>query len=219
MPQPSVLGVRHFIYPLTATSGYSLVGGSKITPANYWRGAVKGRSDEWGLSSGYRLIEPGDWVWAYFGGAVRQICGVGTVRSPVSWRRDWERHAVLIEWNAALTKRLQTNPIRYDEYRQPVQAAAVRANPATRRVLNRWLSGEGVAIAARAKEVQFVKRTMHQRLGQAGFRADVLAALRGSMRNHWLQGAGRARGSPHSASGSEGRALAGQQRVASFRSS
>jgi hypothetical protein len=172
--------VQHFIYPLTSGSGYSFGGGADISPENYWRDALKGKIDEWGLATGYRVIEPGDWVWAYFGGAVRRMCGVGTVHSPVAWRDDWQRHSVFIKWDPALTRRMQAQPIRYSDYRQQVQGASVRANAGTLRVLRRWLGQQGAAAHAHGKKVKFAERTVRQRLGQAEFRAEVLRAYRGA---------------------------------------
>lgn len=174
-PQPAV---QHFIYPLTATSGYSF-GDLDITPANYWKEALAGTTDEWSLSTGYRLIGPGDWVWAYFGGPVKQICGVGTVRSPVGWRADWDRYAVHIKWDKELTARLKVRPINYSDYRQQVQGAVVRASPSTRKVLDRWLNNEGQAAFGAAFDVTFAQRELLQRLGQQQFRAKVLRAYDG----------------------------------------
>lgn len=78
--------VQHFIYPLSKGGGYVFEGGREITPENYWADALAGKTDEWGMSTGFRLIEPGDWVWAYFSRPVAQILGVGTVVKPVGWR-------------------------------------------------------------------------------------------------------------------------------------
>ncbi|HSH58561.1 MAG TPA: HNH endonuclease [Acidimicrobiales bacterium] len=179
MPTKGRSGIQHFIYPLTQKSGYSF-GDADITPANYWKDALAGAVDEWGLSTGFRLITPGDWVWAYFGGDVRRICGVGTVRSASGWRPDWDRHTVHIKWDKRLTARLKLRPIHYSDYRQQVQGAAARANLATQKVLNGWLSNEGEHAFEAADEVKFAQRGVTQRLGQQQFRADVLRAYEGA---------------------------------------
>lgn len=175
---PRATDVQHFIYPLTEDGGYSF-DDSDITPENYWVSALAGDTDEWGLSTGFRLIEPGDWVWAYFGGGVRRICGVGTVTSPVGWRSDWGRYAVRIRWDAQLTAAMKQRPIRYEEYRQQVQASAVRASASTQQVLDAWLQQERRP-ATPPSAVRFATRTVAQRLGQTQFRLDVLRAFGGA---------------------------------------
>lgn len=170
--------VEYFVYPLSAESGYSF-DGAAISPENLWASALNGTTDEWGLSNGYRLVEPGDWIWAYFGAAVRQICAVGTVHSPVGWREDWGRYSVQITWNKKLTARLKANPIAYDLYRQQVQGAVVRANNRTRRVLEGWVAGEARGVRQAARSVKFAQRSAIQRLGQPQFRVGVLRAYSG----------------------------------------
>lgn len=170
--------VEYFVYPLSAESGYSF-DGEAISPENLWASALNGTTDEWGLSNGFHLVEPGDWIWAYFGAAVRQVCAVGTVHSPVGWREDWGRHAVHIRWNKTLTARLKDNPIAYDLYRQQVQGAVVRANDKTRRVLDDWVAGEAPGARQAARSVKFAERSAIQRLGQPQFRNGVLRAYGG----------------------------------------
>ena len=98
---------------------------------------------------------------------------------PVGWREDWQRRTIFIRWNASLTKRLQQSPISYDDYRQQVQAAAVRAKPATLAVLESWLGGRNRSPLATTGEVKFAERSVLGRLGQQRFRADVLRAYGG----------------------------------------
>lgn len=169
--------VQHFIYPLNASpdGGYYFGNGLEISPENYWKDALKGSTDEWGLSGGYRLIRPGDWVWAYFVQPIGQVLGVGKVTDVLGWRDDWQRHTVSIRWNRDLTRELKKNPIHYEEYRQPVQKAAVRANPATIEAFEVHLGHTGFKKALTSSErVQFAQRKVMQRLGQPAFRAQVL---------------------------------------------
>lgn len=172
--------VEYFIYPLSRESGYTFDEGADIAPENFWADALKGETSHWGLSNGFRLVEPGDWVWAYFGGSVRRICGVGTIRGPVEWHPNWERHSVRIKWDKKVTARLKTDPIHYDDYRQQVQSAVVRANQSTRRVLDRWLRRTSPGATKAARSVKFAERAVTQRLGQAQFRAEVLRAYGGA---------------------------------------
>lgn len=81
--------IRHFIYPLSLTGGYVFDGDKDISPENLVPDALRGATDTWGLATNFRVIEPGDWVWAYFGGKVRRIHAVGVVAAPVGYDDDW----------------------------------------------------------------------------------------------------------------------------------
>lgn len=165
--------VRHFLYPLTVDGGYVFNDGDEIRPQNLLPGALRGETDTWGLATNFRVIEPGDWMWAYFGGSERRIHAVGEVATPVGYRGDWQRHTVDIRWNPALTRELQDRPIRYEDFRQRVQGAAGRANGSTTAALERWLSGSGRRGTQRAAAGR-VPREVLQRLGQGPFRAEAL---------------------------------------------
>lgn len=171
--------VQHFIYPLSTTSGYSFDAGA-ITPENYWQAALAGEVDEWGLSTGYQLIQPGDWVWAYFSLPRGQVLGVGTVVQPVGWNDSWGCHSVFIQWDRKLTAALKVNPINYSEYRQQVQQSSVRAKPETIRVLERWLRRERPTATTLAADVKFAERSVIQRLGQPEFRTKALNGFQGA---------------------------------------
>ncbi len=176
MTQPDQ-AVRHFIYPLSLTGGYTFNDGREIRPENLVPDALGGLTDTWGLATNYRIIEPGDWIWAYFGGSVRQIHTVGTVTEPVGYDDDWGRHTVSIRWNAALTRELQQRPIRYEDYRQSVPGAAARANATTTSVLEQWLQGVS---SGPMPGVSRVPREVLQRLGQGAFRAEALRLFGGA---------------------------------------
>jgi hypothetical protein len=168
---------RHFIYPLSLTGGYVFDSDRDINPANLVPDALRGAMDTWGLATNFRVIQPGDWVWAYFGGKVRRIHAVGVVAAPVGYNNDWGRHTVSIRWNAALTQELQDRPLRYDDYRQQVQGAVGRANTATTAVLNRWL--RKAAAPAPQNAVPRVPREVLQRVGQSIFRAEAVRLFGG----------------------------------------
>lgn len=180
MAASPLASVQHFIYPLSSSSDYYFEGTGAINPENYWKDALVGATDEWGLATGYRVLEPGDWVWAYFGGSVQKILGVGSVVGPVGFNEDWGRHSVQIRWDRKLTAGLKRRPIGYEEYRQQVQGAAVRANAGTLAVLHSWLQGQDPTAHDRATAVKFAERTVNQRLGQPEFRAKVLDAYGGA---------------------------------------
>jgi hypothetical protein len=167
---------RHFIYPLSLTGGYVFDGDQDISPANLVPDALRGAMDTWGLATNFRVIEPGDWVWAYFGGKVRRIHAVGVVAAPVGYDDDWG-HTVSIRWIAALTQELQDRPLRYEDYRQRVQGAVGRANHTTTAVLKRWLRKSSAPAPQDA--VPRVPREVLQRLGQGAFRARAVQLFGG----------------------------------------
>ncbi len=168
--------VQHFIYPLSETSGHKFLPSGDITPENFWRDVEKFDWSEWGLSTGFKLIEPGDWVWAYFGRSVKRIYGVGRVEGPVRWRAPNSQYAIVIRWDRKLTNRLKNQPINYEDYQQHVQSAAPRANLTTVEVLEAWLGDEAPSALDDARKVQFSERSVMQRLGQADFRTKLLRA-------------------------------------------
>ncbi|HWH30779.1 MAG TPA: HNH endonuclease [Mycobacteriales bacterium] len=168
-------GRRHFIYPLTATSGYNFGRGRAITPDNYLPDALAGKTDEWGLAKNYLVLHKGDWIWAYFGGKVRQVHGVGRVQG-LGYKSQWKRNVVYIDWDAALTAELQDRPIFYEDYQQRVQGAVERANDETTAVLERWLRRvrSGGADAPTSSNVRRVPRETLVRIGQGAFRNATL---------------------------------------------
>ncbi len=135
--------VEHFIYPLNEDSDFYFEDDRgklyPTTPDNFRAVHVGGpNSSVWGVATGHHILRAGHWVWAYFGGKQREILGVGVVQG-VAFRSDWSRFAVEIRWDEALTARLAEEPIAYATYEQRVQAAVVRANDSTKKVLFRWL--------------------------------------------------------------------------------
>jgi hypothetical protein len=140
--------VRHFIYPLSAKSKYRFDDGEggfcEISPENYWRQALKGATVAWGLKNSYLMIQPGDWVWAYFSLPVGQIVGVGEVLGAAEWDTEWG-YFVDIRWDAELTAAIKADPIHYADYRQRVQQSAIPANEDTLSVFEDWLRRNGSA--------------------------------------------------------------------------
>lgn len=133
------------------------------SPENYWKDALKGSTDEWGLSAVTVWIRPGDWVWAYFVQPIGQVLGVGKVTDVLGWRDDWQRHTVSIRWNRDLTRELKKNPIHYEEYRQPVPESGSRANPAAVEAFEVHLGHTGFKKALTSSErVQFAQRKVMQ---------------------------------------------------------
>lgn len=173
--------VRHFLYPLNpaAEEGYVLIGanGDEV-PASY-AGFLKSldyaKPDEWGLATGHRKVRTGDMVWAYFVKPDGAIRAVGRVREAPHWNSSWDRWAVWVAWDKALTERLAKHPISYDEYQQRVQGAVNEANARTLGVLSSWLQGNQPA-SSRQRDIAvgFVTQEVEARLGQREFRSHLM---------------------------------------------
>ena len=170
--------IQHFIYPMTSTSGYTF-GGEEISPENYWKIVEADKTSDWPISTGFLMIEPHDWVWAYFGGSEKRICGVGTVQPSIPRDADEERHMLRIRWNQKLTKKLRAYPIYYHQYQQKVQAATQRAKPRTVQILRQWLNEKAPGSEENDAKVKIAQREVRVRLGQAAFRLDTLRLYRG----------------------------------------
>jgi len=168
---------RFYIYPLKADSGYVL-GDNHPTNLDGFKGAVSfPHDDEWRLSNGYRKVQPGDWIWAYFSKPDRRIGAIGEVRTTPDWNSDWGCYSINIRWFSDLTKRLWSDPIYYDDYKQQVRGAVVEATPNTYKIFRRWLRGKQTkASESRSREVLKVRREVQQRLGQQQFRQDLMRA-------------------------------------------
>lgn len=100
--------------------------------------AAIGRSqpvERWCLRSGYRMMRPGDVIWAYL--AVRQeVCAVGRVRAVVDDGAAW---FVDVAWDDRATRALCRAPVPRSSFAQ-VPMSTCRARPATIQVLCRALS-------------------------------------------------------------------------------
>lgn len=171
------MSMNQWIYPLSDDSGYVFEGGYDITAGNFHKHECR-RPSEWRLSTGFRLAQPGDRLWAYFSGDVREIHGVGAIDS-IAWSARFDEYAVTISWQQQLCAHLRRDPIRYDDYRQHVQRSMIRAKPMTVKVFNRWLDGADVAARKELHDISFVRREVTQRTGQSSFRLSVSAAYGG----------------------------------------
>lgn len=176
-------GPRHFIYPLNPDSPYHFED-EDGTPyptdhASFLKLLDSTGRHRWGLSTNYLRVEDGDFIWAYFARPDGAIRAVGLVKGDPFWNPEWERHAIRIEWDRPLTRQLGRDPIRYESFRQRINAAVTEANDMTRSVLADWLAGRrrpGGAFAAIAEDVRFGTRQIKVRRGQRRFRADLMEA-------------------------------------------
>ena len=94
--------------------------------------------DRWCLRSGYRVMRPGDRIWAYLSKR-QEVCAVGTVRSVTQEGDGW---FVYVDWDAERTAELCRNPIPRTEFGQ-VPMSTCRAGKQTVEVLEQSLRGAG----------------------------------------------------------------------------
>lgn len=174
-------GPKHFLYPLNPKSDFVFKKGGKEHPTNY-AGFLETLDaedeDEWGLATNFLRIEDRDFIWAYFvappEGAIR---AVGHIRGDPFWKPEWEGHAVRIEWDQRLTKRLGRDPIKYSAFRQRISAGAIEANDVTLAVLEGWLAGKRPPPPPEDDdEVKFTTRRIKARRGQPKFRNALMKA-------------------------------------------
>lgn len=174
---------RHFIYPLNPKSeqGYTFEDerGRALPTSRESFLSLLGSEDrsEWGLATGFKKVQPGDMIWAYFALPEGVIGAVGRVRNGVGWNKNWERYSIVIDWDRDLTDRLTGDPIPYESYRQQVQAAVNEANPETLKVLRKWLKNHQVASQSkRDQEVSWRTAEVVRRMGQQEFRLSLMRA-------------------------------------------
>lgn len=174
---------RHFLYPLNPKS-----------KQQYWfedpRGnrhptSVEGFFDcysdgqpaEWGLSQMGKELKRGDYIWVHFALPVSAVMAVGRVRQTPHFREDWGVYAVRIDWDWALTDRLQRDPIRYSSHKQRAQKSVTEANSTTLRVIQRWMQRTNAPPAPlKVTPVKFKQVEIEQRQGQPAFRQALMVA-------------------------------------------
>jgi hypothetical protein len=155
--------IRHFIYPIV-----------DITPEDFWETAIKSGVLDWPLASCFKIIEPNDWIWAYFARDVKQILGVGTVAA-IGYS---EEYRIRIRWNGHLTRELKRRPIAFQDYGQWIRTVNP-AKPETLTVLKEWSKGFTLIPEERDEDVQFETREVKQRKRQREFQVRVIRAYGG----------------------------------------
>lgn len=132
----------HWLYAVNPDSDYVLIrrDGTQVpvTAENLWEGIIaeEGSSDPWYLSSGFRTMQPGDWVWIYVSGR-QEICALGYAQR--IYQDEGGLWYVDVLWDQAATAALRRSPIPRSAFHEIPQAPR-RANPNTVRVLEDWLS-------------------------------------------------------------------------------
>ena len=132
----------HWLYAVNPDSDYVLIrrDGTQVpvTAESLWEVVIEeeGSSDPWYLSSGFRTMQPGDWVWIYVSGR-QQICALGYAQqiyqdADGSWNVD-------VLWDQKVTGSLRRAPIPRSAFYEIPQSPR-RANPNTVQVLEDWLS-------------------------------------------------------------------------------
>lgn len=174
--------VSHYLYPLNPQSGYRLVHGSKEVPTSY-EGFFEILNynvvDKWGVAHNASKLKVGDMIWVHFARPMSALGAVGTIVREPKWEPKWDRYAVWIRWDKALTEQLKKSPIPREKYRQVPYGAVLTANQRTTALLNRWLDGKRDTTAKRREQqVRFRMSEVEQRLGQQEFRYQLLSAYR-----------------------------------------
>jgi hypothetical protein len=174
---------RHYLYPLNpkAKQNYNL----KDDRGNSFPTSVAGFFDcfadessaEWGIHQGIHDLRAKDYIWVHFALPVSAIMAVGRVRDVPHFSKKLDKHAIWIDWDWKLTKRLQENPIPYSAHRQTVPVSVREANPKTQNVIEKWMKSASVRrMSPTFKPVKFKKVSIQQRQGQAEFRQALMIA-------------------------------------------
>ncbi len=166
---------RHFLYPITDNSEYSIGGDERTDLTAFLQSASAGKTATWRLATNFRRLQSSDWIWAYFGmpdGAVR---AVGRVVDEPFWHSDWEEWACRIRWDRKLCRELARDPIPYSAFEQRIWSAPTEANDRTHKVLKSWLNSTRPSdVKAIDREVEMVRRMVKTRKGQSTFRKDLM---------------------------------------------
>lgn len=172
---------RHYLYPLNPKSGYQF----EDDRGNFYPTSVEGFFDcfaaggsaEWGIYRGIRNLKAKDFIWVHFAFPVSAILAVGRVRDVPHLNENLERHAVWIDWDQKLTKRLQVKPIHFSTHQQVVPVAVREATPKTQKVIDKWMRGSSIGRPSfNLKPIKFKKVLIEQRLGQSEFRHSLMVA-------------------------------------------
>ena len=174
---------RHFLYPLNPKSeqGYYLEDrrGNKYPTSveGFFDCYSDGHAAEWGLWQLGEELRRNDFIWVHFALPVSAIMAVGRVREAPKFNDELGRYTVWIDWDWALTKRLQQRPIPYSAHKQRVMKSVVAANQKTMSVVSRWLrTKEPAATRPKSLPVRFKPVEIEQRQGQPAFRQALMAA-------------------------------------------
>ena len=95
-----------------------------------------GSSAEWGIYQGINDLRAKDYIWVHFALPVSAIMAVGRVRDVPHFSKKLDKHAIWIDWDWKLTKRLQENPIPYSAHHQTVPVSVREANLKTQNVID-----------------------------------------------------------------------------------
>ena len=185
---------NHWIYPLDIRKGtaWEATFGTRdgrrtflVRPENLNSRNLRGSLwANWGLSTSFKKVMIGDYVWIYAGWDTKRILAVGAIDSAPSPTagdpayRDYPHpYQVWIKIDNGLTLRLQesTFQIRHKDFKQWVPGAVRSANPRTIRCLQKFLKA-APAISSQDEVVRHSRVEVQQRLGQSEFRADIRAA-------------------------------------------
>jgi len=185
---------NHWIYPLDIRKGtaWEATFGTRdgrrtflVRPENLNSRNLRGSLwANWGLSTSFKKVVIGDYVWIYAGWDTKRVLAVGAIDSAPSptagnpaYKDFPHPYEVWIRIDNGLTLRLQesTSQIRYKDFKQWVPGAVRPANQRSIRCLQKFLKA-APAISSQDEVVRHSRVEVQQRLGQSEFRADIRAA-------------------------------------------
>ncbi len=174
-------GPRHYLYPITETSEYSIGSDHGTDIPTFLKSARHGEVATWRLATNFRQINEGDFLWVYlarpYGTAIKVV---GRIEREPFCHPEWNEWACKIKWDGHLSSNLIDHPIPYSVFKQRVWAAATGANSDTSAILDKWLDGVRPAEARPIdREVQLKRREVKVRQGQRAFRQNLFATQGG----------------------------------------
>lgn len=181
----STVAVRHFLYPLSSTMRRGQLfddGRGNVYPlsvAGFLDCYAGGTPAEWPVTKQADEIRRDDFIWVNFGSPVDAVIALGYARGPTQWSERFNRFAVIIDWDAKLTHRLQEKPIPTAAHKQRSVTAVQELNPHARSVIEKWMVGQFPTSKPRTlPKTNYKTVPVEQRQGQPEFRQALMTAYR-----------------------------------------
>jgi hypothetical protein len=140
------LNPTHWLYPVNAATDClveTLVGPEPLTLDSLRRADLE-RPATWSLSSGYRLMAPGDVIWVYFARPDQVVAAVGQVSEVLATETG---HRLVLEWGKALTQALLVDPVPLSAIGRAPRTVR-RAGEETVDALRSWLAQLAAPVSA-----------------------------------------------------------------------
>jgi len=120
-----------FLYPLSSASGYRFkLDDDSLTldtgPAAFQQMILEGGADcEWGAYKNWRVIQPGDRIWIYYGTSDGDLGVVGLARalSVQAPKKPKSRAVITMRWDLKRTRELSKRPFPAEKVRKSIPRA------------------------------------------------------------------------------------------------